>query len=220
MRRLFCLFLLSLLPLAVGAQGVDRQGIPADVYYWMPDFGQGLIFFNGQAPARGLLNICALDNTVRFLDKEGKELAATNDEHIVKVQIDTVSFVRDEGVFYRLYPVTLGLQIAVRRDIQILQDSKKGAYGGDTRTSSVREYTSVYADGVTVSLSSGREYPHTVSETLYLFSGGRLYPLTKRGLRKCFPDRKADIDAWLSAGRSIPETLPEAEEMLRWILQL
>ena len=207
---------LVLLPLTAGAQ--EKQGIPDSVYYLMPSFQQGLVFFEGQAPACGLLNICALDNTVRFLDKGGQELA-TNDEHIRQVQIDTVSFVRDDGVFYRLYPVTLGLQIAVRRDIQILQDSKKGAYGGDTRTSSVKEYTSVYADGVTVSLSSGREYPHTVSETLYLFSGGRLYPLTKRGLRKCFPDRKADIDAWLK-DHSLPETLPEAEEMLRQILQL
>lgn len=218
MKRILFLLSLMLLPMTSGAQETDRQGIPADVYYWMPDFGQGLIFFNGQAPARGLLNICALDNTVRFLDKEGKELAATNDENIVKVQIDTVSFVRDGGMFYRLYPVKLGLHIAVRRDIQILQDSKKGAYGADTRTSSIKEYSSVYADGVTVSLSAGREYPHTVSETLYLFSDGRLYPLTKRGLRKCFPDRKADIDAWL-ADHPLPETLPEAYLMLAEFIQ-
>ena len=207
---------LVLLPLTAGAQ--EKQGIPDSVYYLMPSFQQGLVFFEGQAPACGLLNICALDNTVRFLDKGGQELA-TNDEHIRQVQIDTVSFVRDAGVFYRLSPAVPGVQIALQREVKILQDTKKGAYGGDSRTSSIKEYTSVYADGVMVKLNQERSYPYTVSESLWLFSAGRIYPLTKRGLRKCFPDRKADIDAWLK-DHSLPETLPEAEEMLRQILQL
>lgn len=218
MRRLSFLLLFALLPLAAAGQQTDRQGIPAEVYYWMPDFGQGLIFFNGQAPARGLLNICALDNTVRFLDKEGKELAATQDDNILKVQIDTVSFLREDGVFYRLCPVHPRLQIAVRRDVKILQDSKKGAYGADSRISSIKEYTSVYSDGVMVSLQSDKQYPYSVSETLYLVSDGRLFPLTRRGLRKCFPDRKADIDAWLK-DHPIPETLPDASRMLQDIME-
>ena len=213
MKRFSLLSLILSLPLMAVAQGADTQGIPAEDYYLMPAFGQGLVFFDGQAPARGMLNICALDNTVRFLDKEGKELAATGDEHIIQVQIDTVSFVRDGGVFYRLHPVSPGLQIAVRREVKLLQDTKKGAYGGDSRTSSIKEYTSIYADGVTVSLTGDRTYPYSVSESLYLFSGGRIYPLTKRGLRRCFPDRKADIDAWLMS-HVLPETLPDARAML------
>lgn len=218
MRRLSVLLLLTLLPFLAGAQGNPEFGLPADIYYLMPSFQQGTVFFSGQLPAQGQLNICAIDHSVRFLDDSGRELEAANMDNIVRVQIDTAVFVRDNGIFYRLTSPAPGTQVAVKRDVQILKDTKKGAYGGDTRTSSVKEYTSVYADGVMVNLSADRTYPYTVSETLYLFSGGKIYPLTKRGLRKCFPDRKADIDAWL-ADHPLPETLPEAREMLQHFME-
>ena len=188
------------------------QGIPDDVYYLMPRFGQGVIFFNGQAPAQGQLNICAVDNTLRFIDKSGKELSATNDENIVRVQIDSVVFLRDDGLYYRLYPVAPNFGIAVLREVSLRGESKQGAFGTETKTSAVKQYKTIYADGVAYDLGPSTEYKMT--ENLFLYKGNAVAAFNKRNLRKMFPGKKAEIDAYFVAGKALPATAPEAVALL------
>ena len=121
--------ILSLLAIFAGlsAFGQEAQGnIPADVFYMLPEFGHGMVYFSDQGPAQGEMNICAVDQTLRFKDKNGQELASGAD-NITKVVIDTAVFVRIDGAFYRLYPVSDDLSLAFRRDVEILRDVRKGA---------------------------------------------------------------------------------------------
>lgn len=208
-----CLWAASLLcSLAAGAQEkkTTSGALPPDVYYLMPSFGKGMVFFTGQAPAQGDLNICALDNTLRFLDESGKELSASNDDNVVRVQIDTAVFLHYGNVYYRIYPVSDAVGLAVKRHVVIETDVKTGAYGMTSRTSSIREYSSVYTDGVAYKLENNKEYPYSVTETLFLFKGNDIIVFNKKNLRKLFPDRKADIDAYFKSGGSLPKKVPEA----------
>ena len=216
-RILYFILAVGLLCLAVEARaqkGGSSTGMPADVYYLMPEFANGMIFFHGQAPAQGKLNICALDNTLRFIDPNGTELVVANEEKIMKVRIDTVFFIRSGGMYYRMYPVSRDLGVALKRDVQILKDVKQGAYGIEDRTSSIRETSSIYVDGVSYKLDKAKDYPYNVNEILLLYMGDDVYVLNKRNLRKLFPDKKADIDAYFKSGGSIPESLPELLELL------
>jgi hypothetical protein len=77
--------------------------MPDSVYYLMPRFDQGYVFLRGQMPAQGKMNICAVDNTLRFLDDNGTELSSGED-NILKAVIGNVSFLRSQDVFYRQYP--------------------------------------------------------------------------------------------------------------------
>ena len=190
------------------------EGVPEDVYYLMPSFGQGMIWFSGQGPAQGKLNICAEDNTLRFLDDQGREVVAANIDNVLKVQIDTAVFVRSGGVFYRILPVSDEMAVALRRDLDIMRDAQQGAYGTYSRTSSIREHSTLYADGVAYSLEKSKKYPYSVSETCFLYVGGEVVTFNKRNLRKQFPDRKADLDAWLKAGHSLPEKLEDVQAFL------
>ena len=206
--------LLGCIPTVAAAQE-ETQGVTAEIYYLMPDFGQGMIWFSNQGPAEGKLNICAEDNSLRYLDKNGQEVVAASIDNVVKVQIDTAVFIRNEGVFYRLYPVSSELGLLVRRDLDIQRDAQRSAYGGYSRTSSIREYSTLYADGVTYQLDKSKKYPFTVSETCFLYTGGKIVSFSKRTLRKLFPQRKDDIDAYLKSGKSLPEDLSEAQAFLR-----
>ena len=199
--------------LLVGVHSVCiAQGIPDDVYYLMPSFGQGIIFFNGQAPAQGQLNICAVDNTLRFIDKSGKELSATNDENIVRVQIDSVVFMRDGGLYYRLFPVTPNFGVAVLREVSLQGESMQGAYGTETKTSAVKQYKTIYADGVAYNLGPATEYKMT--ERLFMYKGNTTAAFNKRNLRKMLPRKKAEIDTYFASGNSLPDTAPEAVALL------
>ena len=210
---LFFAVLLGFLPTVAAAQE-EGEGVTAEIYYLMPEFGQGMIWFSNQGPAEGKLNICAEDNTLRYLDKNGQEIVAASIDNVVKVQIDTVVFIRNEGVFYRLYPVSSELGLLVRRDLDIQRDAQRGAYGSYSRTSSIREYGTLYADGVTYKLEKSKKYPFTVSETCFLYTGDKVVPFTKRTLRRYFPQRKDDIDIYLKSGKSLPEDPSDAQAFL------
>ena len=198
---------------AAFAQGGSGD-IPADVFYLMPEFGQGMVYFAGQAPAQGKLNICAEDHSLRFLDDKGEEMSSKAD-NIVRVVIDNVVFVRDDdGAFYKIVPVTDGLSVAFRRDVEILRDAKTGAYGVVDRTSSIREYSAIYSEGMMHTLGSSKSYPYRVNESCFLYKDGSIIGFNKRNLRKHFPDRKADIDAWLKAGHALPEKLDDVQAFL------
>lgn len=219
MKRLLCAACFFGALVAAGAQEAKTKSgaIPPEVYYLMPSFGQGMVFFSGQAPAQGMLNICAVDNTLRFKDRDGKELAASNDDNVVKVQIDTVLFIRDDGVYYRMYPVSPDMGIALKRDVVIESDARTGAYGMVSRTSAIRENSTYYADGVAYNLDNDKEYPYRVSETLFLYRGNDVIVFSRKNLRKLFPARKNDIDTFFKSGGSIPQELPDALAFLaRW----
>ena len=206
--------LAGILPAAAAAQDESQGDLTPEIYYLMPDFGQGMIWFSNQGPAEGKLNICAEDNTLRYLDKDGKEVVAASIDNVVKVQIDKAVFIRSEGAFYRIYPVSDEMAVAVRRDLDIQRDAQRGAYGSYSRTSSIREYSTLYADGVTYQLEKSKKYPFTVSETCFLYTGGKIVSFSKRTLRKYFPQRKDDIDVYLKSGKSLPEDLSDIQAFL------
>ena len=194
-------------------QEASFRGIPARDYYLLPSFGEGMIYFSGRPPAKGKLNICALDNTLRFLDKEGKELEATNADDIVKVVIDTAAFLRKDGIFYRLTPVSSDIGIALCREIKITKDVKTGAYGTVSQTTATSEYSTIYADGVAYNLGEG-DLPYKVKETCFLYKGNDLFPVSKKNFRKLFPTKKADIDQYFKAGNPVPETPEDIRSLL------
>ncbi len=201
-------------PLGLRAQEAARKAIPDDVFYLMPEFCQGVVYLRGQAPAQGKMNICAVDNTLRFLDEDGTELEASGADNIVKVQLDTVWFLRSRGIFYRMYPATFDMGVALKRDVRVQTDTKQGAYGGSSQTSSIREYSSLYTESGIYKLNTNKTFPYQVSETLFLYKGEGVYPLTKNNLKKLFPGKKADIEAWFKAGNSLPKTATETQALL------
>ena len=185
--------------------------MPADVFYLLPEFRHGMVYFSGQGPGQGELNICAVDQTLRFMDK-GEELSSSAD-NILRVVIDTVVFVHVDGAFYRLYPVSDEVTLAYRRDVEILRDVKTGAYGIQSRTSSIREVGSLQSDGMMYTLQSSKSYPYNVKESCYLYVAGNVTPVNKRTIRKLFPARKDDLDVWLK-NHALPKTLDDTRAFL------
>ena len=204
MKKFFLLLALLAAPLSVWAQDTPGHGgIPDDVYYLMPSFGDGYVYFRGQMPAQGKLNICALDQTLRFIDNDGKELQASDPENILKVVIGTVSFLHHEDIFYRMYPLSADMGVAVERKVHIIRGAKEGAYGASTQTSSVKQYGAIVSDGYMYKLGS-EKVPYEMTETVCIYKGQSVLPVSKKNLRKLFPDRKAEIDAWFKAGNALP----------------
>ena len=189
-------------------------GASAQETYLMPEFREGMIFFNGQMPAQGKLNICAVDNTLRFLDKSGKEMVAANEDNIVKVRIDTVWFIHNGGLYYRMYRIDGDTGIALKRDVRAAKSGKQGAYGTTSQTASIRENANIYADGVSYNIDKTQDVSYENVETLFLYKGDEILVFNKRSLRKLFPQSKDAIEAYFKGGGAIPATVREAQELL------
>jgi len=214
MKRFLTALLLVASLTGARAQGNSGKGIPDDVFYLMPSFSQGMVYLRGQGPAQGKLNICAVDNTLRFIDNDGQEMAAAANSDIVKVTIDTVTFIRHQDSFVRLHPVTGDAGIAVRRDVRIIRDAKQSAYGGTSQTSSIKEYGTLYAEGVAFELNTNKQYPYKLSEEFFVYSGDSILAPTKNNLKRLFPEKKDEVEAWFKSNRSFPDKLGDALALL------
>ena len=157
MKRIIFLFFSFLLAAPyVGAQA--NAGIPADVFYLMPEMTQGTLLFKDRN-VNGKFNICAVDQTLRFLDEKGVELALDNDGDLQQVNFPDVTFLHAEGAFYRLYPVSDAAYVAVKRDVTVMTDTKSSSYGMTSSTTAVEEIGMVQSGGHLVSFNDARQYP-------------------------------------------------------------
>ena len=193
----------------------DNVGIPADVFYLMPQMAQGTLLFRDKSPVSGKINICAVDNTVRYKDK-GTELAMEEDESLLEVIIDEVPFLHRDGTFYRLYAISDEAFVAVKRDVLIMNDSKIASYGMESNTTAVQTIETFNMPGRTLDLSDMKDIPYRMTETAALYRKGSILSLSKRNCIKCFPDKKDEIEAWFAANKKLnPTDIPAVLELCK-----
>ena len=212
MKRVFVSFMAVLFGLCAAFAQETKTGIPEEVFYLMPKFGTGYVVYEGQAPMRGLINICAIDNSVRFKDSNGQEMAADNPGSIQQVVIDNTSFMRNGNQgFARLVSVAPGgeVAVAVKRDVTVMTDSKRGAYGMESQTTAVQEYTGFSSTNRMYMLDEMRDFPYRVSETASLFKDGSFMPINKRNCQRVFPNAKDKIDAYFKDHKNAPSDVNE-----------
>ena len=204
MKRILLCTLLSVLS-AFGLHAQVNAGIPADVFYLMPEMTQGTLRFKDRF-VNGKFNICAVDQTLRFLDEKGTELALDNDGDLLQVTFDDVMFLHADGAYYRLYPISDAAYVAVKRDVRVMTDTKASSYGMSSSTTAVQEVGLVQSDGHLVNFNDARQYPYKMTETAYLYRNGYIVRFNKKNCLKCFPVKKAEIEAWFSEHKKVDET--------------
>lgn len=208
------LLLISFLIIGAGLVSAQENGIPKDVFYLMPEFQKGSIIYNGKAPSTGTMNICAVDNSVRFIDNSGQEMVATIDNSVLRVVIGDVTFEKNGILFMRLIPVNDEVSVAVKRDILIMNDSKVGGYGMASQTTSITEYSSINTEGRIYRLDEVREFPYRMTESATLFYKGSFLQPNKKSFQKCFPDKKDEIEAYFkSNGKLSAENIEAITEL-------
>ena len=199
MRKVLCLFVSLLCGAAFLLPAQDgKGGVPADVFYLMPEMASGSVQFRGQAPATGKFNICAVDNTIRYKDKDGTELAVEIDNDMTRVVIGGVTFVPYDGAFLRLYPLAGDAYAAVRRNVLLLTDSKTSGYGMESQTTAVTNLMGMQDGTKYYQFEESKDIPYRLSETIFLYKGDSVLTLTKKNFQKCFPNAKDAVDAWFS----------------------
>ena len=214
----YLLLIAALLLSAFFSSAQDQTGIPEEVFYLMPAFGKGTVYFKGKNPAQGQLNICAVDGSVRFKDRSGVEMEVDDGGSITHVEIAGVDFVKSGSAFWRIVPVKGETAVAVKREVNVLSDTKTAAYGGTTQTTASQDFATITAAGMTINLDSVRSFPYREKETFGLYVNGSVQTLNKKNLQKFFPDHKADIEAWFKANKKLPTDIESIQALVaQWV---
>lgn len=209
MRKILSLFAALLCGSAILSAQEGNGGLPKDVFYLLPDMAQGSVGFLGKAPATGKFNICAVDNTIRYKDKDGQELMVEITNDMTSVVIGGVTFVPVDGVFYRLYPITGDVSVAVKREVLLMTDSKTSGYGMESQTTAVSNYSGLQGESRFYQFEDSRDIPYRMTETAFLYRNDSVLTLAKRSFQRCFPGAKDAIDAWFSEHKKMDATKVE-----------
>ena len=204
MKRIFS----ALAALVLSAASLSAQvnaGVPADVFYLMPEMTSGTLRFQDRF-VNGKFNICAVDQTLRFLNEKGEELALEDASQLLQVNFGDLMFVHADNTFYRLYPVSDAAYVAVKRDVTIMTDTRRASYGMDSQTTAVQEVGILDAGGHVINFNDARQYPYKMTETAFLYRNGHIVRFNKKNCLKCFPTKKAEIEAWFAEHKKYDET--------------
>jgi hypothetical protein len=77
------------------------------------------------------------------------------------------------------------------------------SYGMESNTTAVQNYESMSMEGRIIKFDDLKEIPYRMTETAGLYRKGAILSITKKNCIKCFPEKKAEIEAWFDANKKM-----------------
>lgn len=191
--------LLMILPLPQENKG----GMPDTVFYLQKDFEKGNIYYSDGSRSEGTFNICAIDNSIRFKDKNGTEMSVDyTGRKIDKVVIGENVYVLRDRSFARILNGDTDKGLAAIHEVIILTDVQTGGYGMETNTTSAQTFSSLSADsGRIYLLDEVKNVPYRDNYQFFIYEDGKFYPLNKKSILKYFPEKSSEITAFIEANK-------------------
>ncbi len=202
---------LLLCPIAANAQ-IGKRGVveaaigsdlneilPDDMIYMYKDFQKGTVIFHDRSTAEGIMNIYLPGSELHFIDANKDTLQMRNQDAARLLSIGPDTYLRHDKIWTRVIATSGATALCLRSVVNVHTDQKVGAYGTSDATSAISNVDMVFdmEGSRSQRLKSLRRIPYSIDHYTLLYDGERLYNTTRRNFRKFFPDRRADIDAYI-----------------------
>lgn len=164
--------------------------------YTFPEFVKGDVIYNTGLKTSSTLNVCAVDNSVRFLS--GRDtLKLVGQEKVSHILTPEGTFLNRGGQMLLLLRDGKQWALGQRKRLSFNEPKKSEGYGAIPASSTAR--TSVVDD---ITTADNRAYGYTVSidyrvsyDFFLIPAEGDPIRATKSSFAKCFPALKAEIKA-------------------------
>lgn len=181
------------------AQGDFEKQLPDSVKYYLPEFMEGRIIYKDGGFSTAKFNISTIDQTIRFIDADGKVMGIKDNASVDRASIGGSLFIR-----YRTYYLAFALDIdgiylcATRK--LLFGDEKKGAFGSESSTSNIKEIKRIEGQGGLIFDLNGNP-SYEVRTIPFIYRNKVAYAPTKKLLLRFFKDQSDIINAYLDTNK-------------------
>lgn len=206
-------FLISAFALILGVTAFAQDDDVDTLFYVRPAFSRGIVFMEDGGVQQGNINICNIDQTVRFIDAAGDTLMMEGSEKAIKVSIDKTVYYRFKDRFTEMVDYAGEVALGLQRSCVQIENSKVGGFGASSATSSVESYgydamTGLYFKHIDF-LPENWQY----SNRYVLYAGDKFYLTNKKNFLKVFPDKKAIIEEFCGKDKDALDSSEKVREL-------
>lgn len=206
-------FFISAFAVILGVSAFAQNDDVDTLFYVRPAFERGIVFMEDGGVQQGNINICNIDQTVRFIDAAGDTLMMEGSERSVKVSIGKTVYYRFKDRFTEMVDYAGDVALGLQRSCVQIENSKVGGFGASSATSSVESYgvdamTGLYFKHIDF-LPENWQY----SNRFVLYAGNKFYVANKKSFLKIFPEKKDIIEAFCGKDKDALDAPEKVREL-------
>lgn len=166
--------------------------LPSQIAYFMPEFSEAQIFYKNGSKFTALLNICIVDNSVRYINDSGDTLLMANASAVNRVLADGNLYKQINENFFQELVVYGQTSLCEKRSFSFKEPEISIGFTNIAPTSTAKSYNPDH-DELARNYGKDIEIDYTM-ETVYVFTHkDKVYPCKQSSFTKFFPEKKQQI---------------------------
>ncbi len=175
--------------------------LPAQAAYLLPAFTDAVVTGRDGSLSSGRVNVCLVDNSVRFITDSGDTLLMSNAENVSRIVFADTVLLQVQDYFVKQMVVYGQKSIAERRQLKLTQQAESAGYSSIPAVSTAKKGTMVVLDPTYV-YEAETDYDYRMTTDLVLTDGTEVYSAKLSSFVKVFPDRKKEIRSFVKEHRT------------------
>ena len=163
--------------------------LPDSICYMMPQFTKADIVYTSGKQFSAVVNICNVDNSVRFINRDGDTLLMANANSVQYITTPEALYTRINDYFIRNI---------FRIDVE--QTELSGGGIGLPKTSTARTASNLETD-YNVDKDVAREVEWEIKSEFILSDSQKRYPCKRSSFEKLFPSKKKEIKEFVKQNK-------------------
>ncbi|MGM9776294.1 MAG: hypothetical protein ACI3ZG_05955 [Candidatus Coprenecus sp.] len=176
--------------------------LPDSICYMMPQFTKADIVYTSGKQFSAVVNICNVDNSVRFINRDGDTLLMANANSVQYITTPEALYTRINDYFIRNIAmsgkISLGIRNLFRIDVE--QTELSGGGIGLPKTSTARTASNLETD-YNVDKDVAREVEWEIKSEFILSDSQKRYPCKRSSFEKLFPSKKKEIKEYVKQNK-------------------
>lgn len=164
--------------------------LPDSLYYIFPSFTPGTVIMKGGGSSFSVINICTLDQTLRFIDNNGDTLRVIDDNAIESIISNHRLFKRWGNKYIEVLNASSKITLGIERHLNIKQEEKEGAYGFQDAAASSTKLSATQTTRFVYFEKKGTRPYSFVTNIYFVENGKKFRTASKKNFIKYFPDQK------------------------------
>lgn len=166
--------------------------LPQTAVYQLNNFSDATVQFKDGKLSRGRINICLVDNSVRFIDDGGDTLKLSNAHQVMRIVVEDTVFLQVQDCFIKQLLVYGQLFLGEQKILTLEKAELEDGYSSIPATSTAKIGKMVDIDPNRV-YEVETQFDYTLTGKLVLSDGTDIYPSRLSSFIKLFPEKKKSI---------------------------